>query len=959
MFFQGVVMRRRFSLIIAVALSLALLAGCTSATRSADTVLGPMQLPIPQDPNVRTGKLDNGLRYYIRHNTEPRNRVELRLALNVGSILEDEDQRGLAHVLEHMAFNGTRNFERHELIDYLESVGMRFGPDVNAYTSFDETVYMLTLPTDSAGVVETGMQILEDWAHGIQLDSLEIEKERGVVIEEWRLTQGAGARLRDRHFPVLYGGTRYADRLPIGTRESLESFSHAALRRFYHGWYRPDLMAVVVVGDVEPDSMETLIRHHFAGLEMPERPRKRIEAQFRSRPGTRFSVASDPEATSTSVSLYLKWPAREGGTRAAYRDWIVQSLTSAMLNNRLHEATQQPSAPILDVSSFQGRMVRPTDAFVLTAAVPDASVAAGLEAMLIEMRRAAEHGFAETELEREKTELLRILEQRYAERAKTTSGEMAANYVSHFLYGGGLVDAETEWELYHQLTPRVTLAEVDSMIASWVRPRDRVVVVSAAERQGVRVPTERELAAAVESAQQSEMVVYDDGVTDALLVARPPVPGSIVAEQVIPEAGVVIWQLSNGARVLLKPTDFRDDEILFAARSPGGTSRVADEDYVAALTATAVVQLGGVGDLTLTELRKRLAGQMAGAGAEIGELHEGFSGAASPRDIETLFQLVYLRFTAPRVDTTAFLTYQTQARERLRNRNLSPEAVFMDTLQVTMSQGHPRARPPSPLLFDSLDLHRSFEIYRDRFADASDFTFYFVGTFEPDSLRPLVETYVASLPSIGRQETWADVGIRPPGGVVRRTVRQGIEPKARTHLVFHGPFEFGREQVYALNSLAEVLQIRLREVLREDLSGTYGVGVGASGLRDPRPEYRLSIGFGAAPERLDELVQVVFAELDSLKRNGPRETELAKVREIQFRARETQLRENNFWIAQILNYDRYGWDFAQIPNLAQRTERLNAQLIRDAARRYLNTTRYVQVSLYPEDFQLAETRRRR
>jgi zinc protease len=947
-------MNRSLLLVLAALFGFVVLPGCGAAVRSPEA--SPSALlhqELPMDPQVRTGTLENGLRYYIRHNAEPRNRVELRLAVNAGSILEDEDQRGLAHVVEHMAFNGTRNFERHELVDYLESVGMRFGPDVNAYTSFDETVYMLTLPTDSAGVVETGFQILEDWAHGIQFDSVEVEKERGVVIEEWRLSQGAGARLRDQHFPVLYRDSRYADRLPIGTRESLETFDHAALRRYYRDWYRPDLMAVVVVGDVNPDSMEARIRHHFEGIEAPKRPRERFEVQWQPQGGTRYSIAADPEATGTSASLYLKSPARETGTPASYRYWIAQSLASAMLNNRLHELTQKPDAPILDVSSFQGRMVRSVDAFVLTALIPDTAVAPGLETMLIELRRAAEHGFATTELEREKTELLRIMEQRHAERARTTSNEFASHYVSHFLYGGVVVDADTEWELYRSLVPRVTIEEVEAVVREWTRSRDRVILVSAAERQGAQVPTERELAAAVDAAQRIELTAYDDSHSDALLLALPPTPGSVVAEHSIPEIDVTQWTLSNGARVILKPTDFRDDEILFAARSPGGTSRVSDEDFVAALTATAVVQTGGVGDLNLTELRKRLAGQMAGAGAEIGELHEGLSGAASPRDVETLFQLVYLRFTAPRVDTTAFLAYQSQARERMRNRDHSPEAAFMDTLQVTLAQGHRRARPISAAVFDSLDLHRSFEIYRDRFADAGDFTFYFVGTFEPDSLRPLVETYLASLPSHGREESWKDIGIHPPAGVVRRTVRRGLEPKARTQLVFHGPLEFDREELYALNSLGEVLQIRLREVLREDLGGTYGVGVNASGFRDPRPQYRVAIGFGAAPERLGELVQVVFAELDSLQRHGPRESDLAKVREIQFRARETQLRENHFWLTQILGYDRYGWDLRLIPELARRTERLTAQLVQDAARRYLDTARYVQVSLYPEDFPLA------
>jgi zinc protease len=932
------------------------LAGCSLAPSSTGAAAprGAQETPLPADTVVRIGTLPNGLRYYIRPNAEPRGRVELRLVVNAGSVLEDEDQRGLAHVVEHLAFNGTTNFAGHELVAFLESVGMRFGPDVNAYTSFDETVFMLTLPTDTADVVETGFQILEDWAHGIRFDSLEIEKERGVVIEEWRLSQGAGSRMRDRHFPVLFRGSRYAERMPIGTRESLESFDHDALRRFYRDWYRPDLMSVVVVGEIDTERAESLITQHFAGIAGPARPRVRQEMRFRSTPGTRYSVATDPEATGTSVSLYLKWPARPGGTERSYREWLAQSLASSMLNSRLHEIAQNPAAPILDVSSFHGRLVRPTDALILTAAVPDGGAARGLEAVLAEMHRAADHGFTATELDRERTELLRILEQRHAERGRTSSAEFASQYVSHFLYGGGLADAETEWELYRRLAPEVTLAEVDSVVGAWARPADRAVLVSASSRDGAEPPTEAELAAAVEAAAAAGLAAWDDGESDAPLVARPPAPGRIVAEREIPEAGVTEWTLENGARVVLRPTDFRDDEILFAARRAGGTSRYGDDDHVAALTAAAVVQYAGVGDLSLTDLRKRLAGRMAGAGADIGELHEGFSGAASPRDLETLFELVYLRFTEPRVDTTSFLTYRDQARERLRNRGLSPDAAFQDTLQVVLTAGHPRARPPSVAVFDSLDMHRSLEIYRERFSGASGFAFYFVGTFEPDSLRPLVERYLASLPADGQAEGWRDLGVRPPSGVVQRTVRRGLEPRARTQLVFHGPMEFDPDQLHALDALADLLQIRLREALREDRGGTYGVGVGASGMRDPAPQYRFAIGFGAAPERMDELVGVVFDEIEALGRDGPTEAEVARVREIQFRARETQLRENGFWIGQLMTYDRYGWDPRAIPASGLRSERVTAAVIRDAARRYLDASRYVHVTLVPESGPSAE-----
>ncbi|CAN5592492.1 insulinase family protein [soil metagenome] len=940
--------RSFFPALAALLLALLALTSCQTLGLKRSAADDSLHRLLPQDTMVVVGTLENGLRYYVRRNAEPPNRVELRLVVNAGSVLENEDQLGLAHVVEHMAFNGTRNFARHELVDYLESVGMRFGPDINAYTSFDETVYMLTLPTDSAGVVEQGFQILEDWAHGITFDPEEVERERGVVIEEWRLGQGAGTRMQKRHLPALLQASRYAQRLPIGTRESLESFDVEALQRFYRDWYRPDLMAVVVVGDVDPAEMEARIREHFAGLTSPERPRPRREFRVPDHEQTLFSIASDPEATGASISLYLKQPARAGGTPAAYRRWVVESLAMDMLVNRLHDETQKPQSAFLNVSSFHGRFLRPLHAYALSVTAPQGGTLRGIQALLTEAERVARHGFTPSELEREKAELMRMMDQRFREREKTTSSEFAAEYASHYLYGGALVDVTTEFEQYQRFIPEVRIEKVNAVARGWLSGRNRVVLVNAPANDP-HIPTEEELTEVVRSVRRRGLSAFADGVSEAPLLSPLPQPGQIVSEREITEIGTTEWTLANGVRVLVKPTDFREDEVLLAARSPGGMSLVEDEDYFAALTASAVVQAGGIGSLSQSELRKRMAGKLAVVGAEIGELHEGLTGGASPRDLETMFQLVYLRFTAPRLDSAAIQAYQEQARTMLLNRGASPESAFMDTLLVTLAQHHPRARPPSAARFDSLDIERSFELFRERFADASDFTFYIVGNFAVDSIRPLVERYLGSLPSLGRQESAQDVGIRAPTGVVRREVYRGLEPKARTQIVFNGTIEYEQENLTALTALAEVLQLRLREVLREDLAGTYGVGVSASAAREPRPRYRISLGFGAAPERLEELTGVVFAQIDSLNRYGPQERDLAKVREMQVRSREVELRENRFWLSQLLAYDQNGWDPRGILTFEQRARGVTARMVQEAARRYLDTGNYVRVSLYPED----------
>jgi zinc protease len=926
--------------------SLGALAACAPIARWAG--ISPKPALLPEDTQVIRGRLSNGLTYYIRENHEPHARAELRLAVNAGSVLEDEDQLGMAHMVEHMAFNGTEHFRKNELVSYLESVGMRFGPDINAYTSFDETVYMLTLPTDSAGVLDKGFQIMEDWAHGLRFDSTEVEKERGVVMEEWRLGQGAGARMQDKQFPVLTRNSRYAERLPIGTPESIRGSSLAALKRFYHDWYRPDLMAVVAVGDFDAKAVEQLIREHFDHIPAPKRERERKEYDVPEHAETIVSVATDPEATGSSVSLYLKRAPRPWVSAAAYRDWIVESLASGMITDRLSERTQRPNSPFLDVSSFQGRFIRPLSAYVLNVRVPDGGIQRGLQELLLSAEQVEQHGFTASELERAKRETMRSMEQRYAEREKATSAGYASDYVSNFLYGGRLVSIDTEYDLYRRIVPEVTLREVNAEVGDWMRDRNRVVLVDAPQRDSVRVPTEAELQRLITSVASRPVRAYTDSVSDAPLIARAPTPGRILSERRVDEVGVTEWTLSNGVRVLLKPTDYADDEVLLAARSPGGTSLLPDSDYIAGLTAAAVAQAGGLGNLSAIELRKRLAGKAAGVGADISESFEGLSGVASPRDLETLFQLVYLKFAAPRLDSAAVEAYRTQARNSLADRGSSPDAIFSDTLRAVLNDHNPRRMPPSSAIFDHLNIGRSLEIYRDRFADAGDFTFYIVGTFSPDSIRPLVLRYLASLPSTGRVEQARDLGVRPPSGVVKRVVRKGLEPKGNTQIVFTGDFDFSRENIYALSALADILRLRLRDALREDLGGTYGVSVGAGGTGEPRPQYQVAIGFGADPARIDELTRVVFQQVDSLQRVGPTEEEIQKVREMELRSRETDLRSNHFWVLQMMSYDRSGWDLRGILTFPSWAQSLRPELVKAAASRYLDPANYIQVTLLPE-----------
>jgi zinc protease len=915
---------------------------------AAPQTVEEMSQRLPVDPRVTVGTLDNGLRYYVRANKRPENRAELQLVVNVGSVLEDEDQRGLAHFVEHMAFNGTEGFPRQALVDYLERIGMTFGPEINASTSFDETIYTLTVPTDSAEILATAFQILEEWAHRLAFDPEMIDGERGVVIEEWRGGRGAGARMFNRQFPVLFKDSRYAERLPIGDVESLESFEHEALTRFYRDWYRPDLMAVVAVGDFDSAEIERLIRHHFSTLPTRDEPRPRNVYPVPDHDETLVTIATDPEATESGVSIYFKQPRRTTVTVGDYRRLIVERLYNRLLNNRLFELTQQPDPPFMYASSGQGRLIRSKEVYVLGASVADGGIVRGLESILTEAERVALHGFVPTELEREKAELLRLMAHAYAEREKTHSAAYAREYAAAFLTGEPIPGVPIEYELYALHLPGIVIEEVNGLAREWLTNQNRVVLVNAPEKDGVSVPTESELLAVFDAVRSQEIVAYDDSVEDGPLVLDELIPGEIVSEIAIEEIGVTRWHLSNGARVVLRPSDFKDDEILFRATSPGGTSLATDEDYIAASTAGMVVSAAGLGSFDLVALQKKLAGKVAGVTPSIGELYETLGGSAIPEDVETLFQLIYLSFTAPRRDSNAYLAFRSQVETFLANRTADPVETFHDSLTVALSQHHFRHRPPTIEVYDEMDLDRSYAFYRDRFADAGDFTFIFVGNFDVETMRPLVRTYLATLPSTGRVESWVDTGIRPPRGVVRKTVRRGVEPRSQTSIVITGPVEYTRENRHLVSSLTELLQIKLRERLREDLGGTYTVTVGGTTEREPVPSYSIQVSFGADPDRLNELTDAVFDEMNRLKLEGPSDDDVIKVKEAQRRSHETSLEQNGFWLFQLLYADRYGLDPRNILNYVQMIDGLTVGKLQDAAVRFLTDDNYVQVSLYPK-----------
>lgn len=903
---------------------------------------------LPLNPDVVVGTLPNGMTYYIQRNAEPKGRAELRLAVYAGSVLENPDQRGLAHFCEHMAFNGTADFHKQAIINFIEHSGMRFGADLNAYTSFDQTVYILQLPSDRAATLDTGLMILENWADKVSYEDEEIDKERGVVGEEWRLGRGADSRMRDQLYPTIYHNSLYAERLPIGMKPVLDTAHYQTLRDFYRTWYRPDLMAVVAVGDFDPEAMKQSIMRHFGSIPARTGLPKRPQIEIPDHKQTLVAVASDAEATRSAVSVYYKHPYLSVNSESGYRQTIVAYLGDGMLGERLDEVRQSADAPFLFAYSTTGNFNTAKRMHQVGAGVPNGGIVRGLEALMTEVERVRRHGFTAGELERQKLSLLRSTEQQYNEREKTESGNLANEYVGHFLFRSPTPGIEWEYRKLQEILPTITLEEVNRAARALITDKNRVVTASSPKKEGVDVPTQAELLAVFDRVAKKEVSPYVDKVTAGALMGGSPTPGSIKSERTMGSIGVTEWTLSNGVRVVLKPTDFKNDEVLMSATSPGGTSLVSDDDYRSATYAAAIVNESGLGEYDRVTLNKMLTGKVAGVSPSISELQEGVSGGGSTKDLETLFQLTYLTFTAPRSDPNAYTVYMKQMEANLQNRAARPENAFADTLQGVLYNYHPRRMPTTLADLPNISQNRALTIYRDRFADASDFTFIFVGSFTLEQMRPLVERYLASLPATNRGEKWRDLGVTFPTAPVEKRVRKGVEPKGQVQMIWTGSFPYSREERFLAGAMTEVLQNRIRESLREEKGGAYSPYIGIRPQKYPKEEYTMTLGFGCDPKRADELIAEALRVIDEYKKNGPTSDEVQKVQSTYLRDREVQLRDNRFWMNMLSSRYWLGEDPETIPDIDKLANKLTAKDIQGAAQRYFNNDRLLRVILQPE-----------
>jgi zinc protease len=903
---------------------------------------------IPVDKNVTIGTLSNSIKYYIRKNTKPEKRAELRLVVNAGSVLENEDQRGLAHLVEHMGFNGSKHFSKNDLINYLESIGVKFGPELNAGTSFDETVYMLQVPTDKAEILSKAFLVLEDWAHGLSFDSTEIDKERGVVGEEWRLGRGAQMRMLDKQLPILFKNSRYAERLTIGDKHIIDTAHYETIRNYYRDWYRPDLMAVIAVGDFDKDNILSLIKEHFESISQPPIVRKRELFSIPKHKETLYAIASDKEATYSIVSVYLKKDLEQTKTVDDYKKKITQNLFESMLNQRLNELTQLSDPPFVYCFAQQGRFIRTSDVDVLGAVVKDGGISRGLESLIREAERVRLYGFTSTELERNKAMLLSGLEKRLAEKDKTESSRLIGEYVNNFLQNEPIPGIENQAELYKKYLPLISLKEINKYSGELLVTDNRVIMVNTPEKQGVKIPDEIELAAVLEKVTKEKIDPYVDNASKSPLVKTIPKPGTILQYSRNESLGFIQWKLSNGITVILKPTDFKNDEIIFSASHEGGSSLVPDNDYLSAAFSSNIIYGSGVGEFNLTQLQKYCMGKLVSVYPFIDHYNQGLNGSSTPKDVETMFQLIYAYFTAPRMDSVSYKSFLVKMTANLQNKENDPRSAFSDTLVSTVCNYHYRLRPLMLKYLDEIDMNKALSIYKDRFADAQGFTFIFTGNLDTAKLKPLILTYLGGLPALNRNEKYKDLHFTNPTDLIEKTVKKGIEPKSQVHISYMGYFDFSRKNEYIMHSLMDVLNIRLRETIREEKSGTYGVSVWADVYRIPKPNYSINIEFGCDPKRVDELTKAVFNVIDSLKSFGTNNETLAKVKETQKRQNEVRIKTNGFWNQSLLDYFQYNENPEEISDYSNWVDDLKMSDIKGTCEKYF-TKNYVKVTLLPEN----------
>ena len=878
--------------------------------------------PLPVDKNVRIGQLDNGLTYYIRHNKLPENRAEFYIAQKVGSILEEPQQRGLAHFLEHMAFNGTKNFPGDDkglgVIPWCETVGIKFGTNLNAYTSIDETVYNISnAPIDRTGVLDSCLLILHDWSNYILLKDDEIDKERGVIREEWRSRNSGMLRVYTDLLPTIYQGDKYADCMPIGSIDVINNFPYKDIRDYYHKWYRPDLQGIVIVGDIDVDTVEAKLKAVFADVQKPVNPAERTYYPVTDNKEPIVAIGTDKEVDDPSIEIYFKQdatPDSEKNNVGYLASQYMTSMISSMLNARLSELVQSANPPFTRASSYYSDffVAKTKEAFALSASSKADGIETALKTLLQETERARRFGFTESEYARARANYLQSLESAYNEREKTKHGSYVREYVQNFLNGEPIPGIEAEYAMMNQLAPNIPLQAMNMIMQQLVPDSNQVVIIAGPAKESLKYPTKEEVINLLKGMKDLDLQAYVDKVSDEPLMKEAPKGGKIISEKEGDIYGSTKLVLSNGVTVYVKKTDFKADEIRMKGTSLGGKSIFPDKDALNFAVMDNVIAVGGLGNFSQVDLTKVLAGKKVSVNAGLGATTENVFGTCSPKDFETMMQLTYLTFTTPRKDAEAFESFKNRMKAQLESAQANPLSSINDSLQKAMYNNHPRVVMMKPEMVDQIDYDRILEMYNDRFKDASDFTFYFVGNIDLETAKPLIAEYLGALPAINRKETFKDTKMSIRKGVYKNEyAKEQQTPTATIVFLYSGKAPYTLKNDILLSFATQVLDMVYTEEVREKEGGTYGVNCFGDLQKYPKEQLLLQIVFQTDPAKKDKLAGIVVDELKKLAAEGPSDVHLQKVKEYMLKKYADNQKENGYWMNNLNDYFYYGMDMTE------------------------------------------------
>ncbi len=869
------------------------------------------QMPqLPIDPKVRYGKLENGLTYYIRANKEPKQRAEFFIAQNVGAILENDNQNGLAHFLEHMAFNGTKNYPGKGIINYMEKIGVKFGANINAYTSLDETVYNLSdVPTVRDGIIDSALLVLHDWSGFITLDGNEINDERGVIREEWRQGAGADRRMWKESNKLKYPGSQYAKRDVIGDTAIINNFAHQTIRDFYKKWYRPDLQAILIVGDVDVDKVEAKIKSVFVDITKKENAGERPVYPIMNNAAPVISIVKDAEARMTRVDLeykHDKLPAEVKLSMQGYGFLTVNSLISTMISNRFEEITQQADAPFVYGGAEYGELVKSKDAFQMIAVPKEGKELEGLTALLLEAEKIKRFGFTNSELERAKTDYLKTLEKSFNERDNQKNNSLVREYVRNFLTQEPIPGIEWEYNTVKMMAPQLKLEMVNEIAKSYVTDSNLIVSIMAPDKEAVKIPAEAQIRLAIENSKKADLKPRAEEVMNKPLIKNVPKPGKVAKTAENKVLGTTEWTLSNGVKVVFKPTTFKKDEILLTAFSNGGLSKVKNiADLPSATLAASIVSNNGLGEYNQIELGKILTGKIASVNPSIDAYDDGFSGNSSVSDFETMLQLVYLNFTAIRKDDNAFKAMMNTYTTSMANIAKDPRKAFQDSVGVMLANHHPRTVTMNLNTLEKVDQDKALEIFKERFAVPANFTFIFTGNIDPtnEKVKTAVCTYLGGLKSVKGGQSFTDNNVRKPKGKVNNYFTKEMKvKKASNFVLYNAAMPFNMTNRVAVTAIGSILSIRYIESIREKEGGSYGVGVRGSMNNTPVDEATLMMQFDTDPVKQAKLIAIIYSEIDEIIAKGPRADDFQKVKENMLKKYSEDIAQNSWWNSALERY---------------------------------------------------------